>query len=204
MIDARLRRVLDAAAHLVDLPSWRMLPGPEWLEGLILAESGGKATATRYERHQDKKFDGDAPDVDSGNHEDDKSYGLMQVMGSNLRRMVEVEPGAPVAMGFSWAFRPLANIAFGLRLLSDEIERASHDMRAYADMVHEDSMLRKDRVVLDTAIVDLALARYNGGPRGNAASDWPNFRNSDYAERVYQHALMAHADRRAVGWRTVG
>lgn len=191
MIDHALRRLLDAAAHLVGLPAWRTVSGPELLEGLILAESGGDPMATRYEGHQDQQADGDSRDTDDGAREDDRSYGLMQVMGTNLRAMVGVAPGVP--MDFSWALRPAANLAFGLRHLCAEIDRAQRELEARrtGDLQHG----------LD---VDLALARYNGGGRGNAVSDLPNLRNGGYVERVYEHAEKARADRKAVGWKVVG
>lgn len=190
-----LRRLIDAASHLVGLPPWRGLSGPEWLEGLILGESGGDPNATRYERHQDQRFDGDEPNRDDKHFEDDRSYGLMQVMGSNLRRMVGVVAGAPVAMDFSWALRPLANIAFGLRLLCDELQRAEREVLQASPAM---------KLPMDAAIVELALARYNGGLKGNALTDWPDLRTRNYVERVHAHGLQARADRRAIGWRVVG
>lgn len=205
-----LRRLIDAAAHLVSLPRWRDLSGPEWLEGLILGESGGDPNATRYERHQDQKPDADRANVNDGMAEDDTSYGLMQVMGYNLRRLVGVPdkvegetPGgwenypfeAPVPMNFSWALRPLANIAFGLRLLCEEIERAEREVVQASPAL---------KLPLDTVVVELALARYNGGPKGNALTDWPELRTKSYVERVHAHGIKARADRRAVGWRVVG
>lgn len=184
-----LRRLIDSAAHYVSLPRWRNYTGPEWLEGLILAESGGDAGATRYEAHQDRQADGDSPNVDDGLAEDDRSYGLMQIMGTNLRRMVGVAAGVP--MEFSWALRPLANLAFGLRILCDEIRRAEDQVGA-------------DAIAGGSKAVDIALARYNGGGRGNAPTDYPRLRNWSYVERLERHAASARADRKAIGWRVVG
>lgn len=181
MIDAPLRRLIDAAAHYVSLPPWRSVSGPELLEGLILTESGGDPMATRLEPHQDRQADSDAPNVDDGMSEDDRSYGLMQIMGYNLRRAVEVPDD--VRMGYRWALRPLANLAFGLRHLCALIDPGD-DIPGRA--------------------VDVALAQFNGGPRGNKASDWPNLRNRSYVEKVFEHSERAHRNRVAMGWRTVG
>jgi len=189
MIEPSLRRLIDAASNHVSLPRWRSLPGPEWLEGLILAESGGDAGATRFEKHHDAQADGDAPGVDDGLSEDDRSYGLMQIMGTNLRRMVGVQPGVP--MDFSWALRPLANLAFGLRMLCEEIRRAEDQVGA-------------DDIAGGSKAVDIALARWNGGGRGNGPLEYPNLRNWSYVERVESHARKAHEDRKRMGWRVVG
>ena len=85
------RPLIDACALQVGLPPWGDLRSGEWLEGLILQESGGNPKARRYEPHQDRAgrpdapSDGDQPGIDDGQLEDDASYGLMQVMGSNVR-----------------------------------------------------------------------------------------------------------------------
>lgn len=193
--------MLDAAALFVALPSWRTVSGPELLEGLILAESGGDPNATRFERRQDQQADGDSRDLDDGMREDDKSYGLMQVMGYNLRRLVGVpdrvkaygvqQLEVPVPMDFSWALRPLANIAAGLRLLCAEIHVAETEVRK----------LGSGR---DVPAVDVALARFNGGRKGNLVTDYPLLRNGAYVERIFEHAQRAQADRKAAGWQVAG
>lgn len=148
---ARYRKVIAACADLVALPFWSYRGerfGPEtWLEGLILHESVGDPRATRYEAHQDtpdrqaRDADPDRPGLDDGILEDDKSYGLMQVMGTNARRLVGAPPGT--RMDFGWLLLPLANIAMGLRILAGELAATGGN-------------------------VERALARYNGGPTGES------------------------------------
>lgn len=160
----KLRPVIDAMADLVGLPEWQHrdldpFTGGEWLEGLILQESDGDPNAVRYEGHQDQSPDGDTPNVDDGLWEDDRSYGLMQVMGYNAR----VYCGVPLGtrMNFAFLLRPLANLAFGLRLLGEELVDTGGD-------------------------VATALARYNGGPSGNPVGG--PLRTQSYVDGVAAHA----------------
>jgi len=173
-----LRPLIDACAAQVGLPPWGDLRPGEWLEGLVLQESGGHPTARRYEPHQDRAArsdsasDGDQPDVDDGQLEDDASYGLMQVMGSNARRLCGVLPGSP--MRFGWLCLPITNLAFGLRILTAELQAT------------QGSVVR-------------ALCRYNGGPTGDAlvpdAHGALVFRRQEYADGVHLHARLAREDR---------
>src|SRR5262245_832516 len=138
-----LRPLIEAAAGFVGLPPWewageRYAPS-EWLEALVLVESGGNHRAVRYEPGHDVVADGDRPGRDDGLLEDDKSYGLMQVLGSNIRRLCGVEPGTQMHFGFT--LLPLTNLALGLRILTGELAAVGGD-------------------------VAKALARYNGGRRG--------------------------------------
>lgn len=197
-IPPSLRRLVDAGARWVLLPTWRGYSGATWLEGLVLAESAGDPGAMRFESHLDLGgADPDAPGRDDGLGEDDRSYGLMQVMGTNLRSMVGVAPG--VRMDFSWALFPMANLAFGLRLLAALLNQARRDVKARAPV----GFLFTDGVhtfpPLDVS-VDLALARYNGGLSGNAAADWPSLRNRAYVDRVAAHAGVAREQRRRANW----
>lgn len=173
-----LRPLIDACAAQVGLPPWGDLRPGEWLEGLILQESGGNPAARRYEPHQDRPgradaaTDGDQADVDDGQLEDDASYGLMQVMGSNARRLCGVMPGAPMRFGF--LALPITNLAFGLRILTAELQAT------------QGSVVR-------------ALCRYNGGPTGDAlVPDGRGqivFRRQEYADGVVLHARAAREDR---------
>lgn len=185
-ISPDLRRLIDAAARHAELPTWRSVSGPELLEGLILTESGGDPRARRYEPAHDRVADGDEPAVDNGDTEDSASYGLMQVMGFNLRKLVGVADGVP--MDFSWAYRPLANLAMGTRLFAAELHVAQVEAKQLAP----------------NAAVDIALARYNGGHVSNGAAEYPRLRNNGYVERVYSNAQRAQGDRRAVAWKVAG
>jgi hypothetical protein len=140
-----LRPLIDAAAGLVGLPLWiyrgQAYPPGIWLEGLIIHESSGDPGAIRYERHQDVSSTGDPdePGEDDGLLEDDRSYGLLQIMGYNARNLCGIAPGTPMHFGF--LLLPMTNMAFGLRILTAELRATLGD-------------------------VPRALARYNGGPTG--------------------------------------
>jgi len=165
-------------AQFVALPSWTWrgatFSGAEWLEGLVLTESSGNPEAVRYEPHQDRPdrtdraTDADEPGRDDGLLEDDRSYGLMQVMGSNVRRLCGIAPG--VAVNFGFALRPLTNLSLGLRVLTAELAMTGGD-------------------------VTRALARYNGGPTGDALDLAGHMRRVEYVDRVARNAAVAKADR---------
>ena len=164
---AKYRSLIDALAAHAHLPPWHMgsqvYPGSAWLEGQVLQESAGDPRARRYEGHLDRVADGDAPGVDDAIWEDDASYGLLQVLGSNLRAMVGVPPGT--RMSFEFALRPAAGLVFGIRHLCDEcLQPVDGD-------------------------VARALARYNGGPRGTSLVPGPGgrglvLRRQDYVDAV--------------------
>lgn len=193
-IDAKLRAVIDAAAALVSLPSFAFRsttynPG-ELLEGLILTESAGNPRARRYEPHQDRAGrkdqaqDADLPNQDDGDLEDDASYGLMQVMGYNIRRLCQVPDGT--AMKFGWCFLPLINISLGLRVLLGELEAVRLEVAA--------------NKIPSGRNVDRALARYNGGPTGDDLVGGA-FRLQAYVDKVGRNAALARADRQRLNWR---
>lgn len=173
------RALIDAVADQVGLPPWTyrgqsFTPG-EWLEGQILTESGGDPNAMRYEPHHDtperaaREGDGDQPGRDDGLLEDDRSYGLMQVLGSNIRRLCGVPPGTP--MQFSFALLPLANLSLGLRVLHQELRATDND-------------------------VARALARFNGGPTGDRLDAAGRMRRAEYVELVARHAARVQNARR--------
>lgn len=172
-----LRPLITAAAQSVSLPWWRSWPPGVWLEALVLQESGGNPKATRYEAHQDvagrkdADEDADAPQRDDGPLEDDQSYGLMQVMGYNARRLCGVPPGTP--MNFGFLLRPITNIAFGLRILCAELEAAKQS-------------------------VPRALARYNGGSTGDDTQADGSMRRQVYVNGVAEWAAKVHKERG--GW----
>jgi len=163
-------------AAFVALPVWEyrgevFAPG-EWFEALVLGESGGDPKAIRYEAHQDRVADGDQPGQDDGTREDDKSYGLTQLMGYNARMLCGVPPRT--RMDFSFLFLPLANLAFGLRLLAEELAITGGD-------------------------VARALARYNGGPSGTSLVPGPDgslvLRRQEYVDRIAHHSRLVVRDR---------
>lgn len=174
-----LRPLIDACAAQTGLPQWGEFAPGVWLEGLILQESTGNPKARRYEPHQDRAGrhdaaeDADRPDVDDAQLEDDASYGLMQVMGYNARRLCGVPPGTP--MDFRFLFLPITGIAFGLRVLSGELAATGG------------SVVR-------------ALCRYNGGPTGDAKVDDGRgslqFRRQEYVDLVLAKTQLAQHDRR--------
>lgn len=145
----------------------------EWLEGLILAESAGNPKARRYEPHQDtgvrkvRELDPDSPDIDDGLLEDDASYGLMQVMGYNVRQLCGVAKGTP--MNFGFLYLPITNLSFGLRILTAELQATRGD-------------------------VSRALARYNGGPTGETLQPNGKMRLEAYVRRVYEHTREVSDD----------
>lgn len=151
-----------------------LIIGSEWLEALVMQESSGNPRATRYEPHQDRAgrtdaaSDADKPGQDDGMLEDDRSYGLMQVMGYNLRRLVGVPPGTP--MKFDWALDPLFNIAAGVAVLRGELAATHGD-------------------------VARALARYNGGPTGDAIQADGKMRREEYVAGVRAWVGRVIADR---------
>jgi len=168
---AHYRPLIAGCVFTTSLPFWRNWSPAVWLEALILQESGGNHKAVRYERHQDQAgrwdagSDADTPDVDDGLLEDDKSYGLMQVMGYNARLWA----GASGAMNFAVLLRPIANIACGLWILVAELE-ATHQN------------------------VARALARYNGGPTGDDLVDGEHMRRQVYVDGVASWAARVYRE----------
>jgi len=169
-------------AGFVSLPAWEhpsnVWLGAIWFEALVLTESGGDPKAVRYEPHQDvpgrrdSASDGDRPGVDDGLLEDDRSYGLTQVLGSNLRRMCGIAPGVP--MNFGFALLPLTNLTLGLRVLLGELEAVEGD-------------------------VPRALCRYNGGETGTSLVPGPGgtlvYRRQEYVDKVARNAVLVFQDR---------
>jgi hypothetical protein len=201
--DPKLRGLIDAAAAFVGLPVWHYRgieygPG-EWLEGQVLTESAGNPRARRYEPHQDREQraalhparefdvrlafhgspDPDTPGVDDGDLEDDASYGLMQVMGYNIRRLVGAPAGTPLSFGF--AYRPILNLSLGLSVLLGELNAARQQHPTETESQH----------------VERALARYNGGPTGDAPiAPHGDLRLRAYVDRVARFAELVQQDRR--------
>lgn len=177
------RRVIGAMAELLLLPNWFVyqddtpvplsIPGRVYWEAIVLTESAGKPWARRYERHQDRPSpkDGDVPGQDDGLVEDDASYGLMQVMGYNIRvlcgRSQHPEDGGRMHFGF--ALLPLTNLVLGIRVLLAELRATGGD-------------------------VPRALARYNGGPTGDRLDENGVMRRQEYVDKVHRNALRVMRD----------
>jgi transglycosylase-like protein with SLT domain len=166
---ASLRNLIDTAAAHARLPEWNGLPGGVWLEALILQECGGNPDAVRYESAHDTTARGvDRPGVDDGDREDDKSYGLMQVLGSNVRRICGVPPD--VALNYGFLRTPLIGMGFGLFILNAELQATGHD-------------------------VNRALARYNGGPTGDHRDASGRLRRQEYVDGVRRWTDRVRHDR---------
>lgn len=188
MLTRQFRVLIDRTAQHRQLPAWEKISRPGspaasfspgvLLEGIVLAESGGKPDAVRYEAHQDRvgrsdsATDGDAPGQDDGWLEDDKSYGLCQVMGYNIRALLLLPPIRGI--DFRFALEPALNLALGVSVLKN-------DLRAVGMSVTR------------------ALARYNGGPSGD--DGWPGLmRLEAYVSRVARHCILVAEDRKAQGY----
>lgn len=168
-----LRPVLDAAAAWYELPWWNGRPPSHLLEALVMAESSGNLRARRYEPHQDvagrsdAATDADAPGADNGLREDDSSYGIFQVMGTNIRGLVGNTGRAP--MDFDFAYDLFANIYLGCAVLRRELKATGNN-------------------------VERALARYNGGPSGDRLING-RMRRQDYVDVVARRLEQVTADR---------
>jgi hypothetical protein len=208
----KLRGLIEAVAAYA-LPTWRslryrrtFLPG-EWLEGLILAESGGNPRARRFELHHDRSTrrdaaaDPDTCDADDGLIEDDASYGLVQILGSNIRALcgglplvvvpefnsrpvpaesIHVDGAFWAPMHFGFAFLPATNIVLGVRVLRAELDAVGGD-------------------------VERALARYNGGGTGDDVKPeyGHDMRLRRYVDRIAEHSKRVQLDRAEQGWRSI-
>ena len=174
MIDPKVRALLDAAAALYELPRWGGvdldgIPGiwepGEWLAALVLTESSFDPRAKRYEPQLDKLPDGDTPQADDGATEDDTSWGPMQVLGLNVKALLNAQ-GAE-RLNYSVLQDWLIGVGFGMKILIGSFRRR------------------------DTS-VDVALARYNGGWAGNPRSDG-TLRNQAYVDRVWKNCAIVRA-----------
>lgn len=189
--EPRLRRLIDAFADFYQLPRFAY-KGEEYspaelLEGLVLAESSGDPKARRYEPHQDRPTDPDVPGRDDGAAEDDASYGLTQVMGSNWRRILGLKPGTPMHFD-AFACDVAFSLRAGIRVLKDELH-AVYVQRPHAPEAEQ---------------VVRALCRYNGGPTGDAMVEVrpgvEDLRRREYVDKVARCAAIIRADRAAKGW----
>lgn len=186
----QFRPLIDRIAAYALLPPWvfrvrepesvQVFAPGTWLEGLIMTESAGFPDAVRYERHQDmlgrkdSATDQDTPGQDDGWIEDDKSYGLMQIMGYNLKALTHAPASARV--DFRPFLDPEVNMLLGTRLLVQELHAVNGD-------------------------VPRALARYNGGPTGDDRLEpGAPMRVQVYVDKVLANALGARRERIKSGW----
>jgi hypothetical protein len=100
------------------------------------------------------------------------SYGLLQVLGSNIRALCGIDcecPGGPTVEFDKWALDPAVGLWLGIRHLERECFRRNGD-------------------------VAKALAIYNAGPRGGLIVDG-KLRNQAYVDKVAAWCLRVQADR---------
>lgn len=175
--ETRVRRYIDASAALLQFPLWRLPDGTTyppgvWLEALVMQESSGDPTLRRYEAHHDRVSDGDHAGADDVRAEDDASWGPMQCLGSNVKNILGMDRDARVRCFDALSFWPLG-MAFGLWVLRETLEHAQGD-------------------------VARALARYNGGTRGDElvmTSRGKQLRRQEYVDAVLRWADRVVADR---------
>jgi soluble lytic murein transglycosylase-like protein len=128
------------------------------LEAIALQESGGKPAAFRYEP---AKLDG--------------SFGLMQVMGATARALA-----FPPDSHDAELCEPEVGILYGVKALADILDRYTADSR-FAREHGEFAKLPRGPLPFP---IQVALARYNGGPRGNPGDDGKSLRNNAYVMGV--------------------
>lgn len=168
-----IRNFINAVAALYQVPSWdyrniTFHPGC-FLEGLIYHEGYiWLEKARRYEKHQDIAPDADRPGVDDGKYEEDASYGPMQVMGSNVRRLHELPLEA--RMNYALLNDWLLGCGYGMIILQQELRSTGGN-------------------------VERALARYNGGPRGELPGPDGQMRRQVYVDAVFEKCRLVMLDR---------
>lgn len=175
---AHFRLLFNGAAEGAGLPWWRGFSPGVLVEALAMQESSGNPKARRYEPHhdaagrRDSASDGDVMAQDDGPLEDDASYGLIQILGSNVRRLVGAPPSTPFNFGF--LFDPVIGLGFGLLVLREELKATGGD-------------------------VARALARYNGGPTGDRMEPGPHgqlqLRRQEYVDGVARWCERVRQDR---------
>ncbi len=151
------RRHLEQIAEQ-EARRWKL--NPAVVKAVIQVESSWNPRARRYESGKDAR---EGNKRDDGEWEINASWGLMQIMGYTARQL-----GFPRQWPFDLLYSPELNIYLGcklLRLLLDRVERVAR-MNALSPLA-------------------VALARYNGGPRGNPRKDG-TLRNQHYVNKVFK------------------
>lgn len=120
------RETLQAEARRLKLPAWQvhgeLFMGHEWLEGLVLHESGGDPRAYHLDKHDPAL--GQAFQIDA-------SYGLMQTEGRTvLGHMDALSSWQANPFSFEFLYYPLTGIAHGLRALLTSLAVADGQVAA--------------------------------------------------------------------------
>jgi hypothetical protein len=168
---AKYRKLINEAAYMYALPVARNFAPAIWLEGLVMQESSGNPRARRYEAHHDRagrrdsSMDPDIPGIDDSMFEDDASYGLCQVMGWNAKRIYMLEG----RLDYTFLFSPVISLDLCCRILREELKIAG--------------------------MIPRALARYNGGPTGDAlVGPEGKMRLDSYVNGVFAWAAKVRQD----------
>ena len=128
---------------------------PRLIEAVVMTESSGRTDAIREE-----------PQIG------DRSRGLMQVLERTAKAL-----GFPAHESFDRLFDPDVGILYGVKVLTQNLDSANKGTKARTDGTY---------AILTTPFpreVRIALARYNGGWRGNPRLDG-TLRNESYVTKV--------------------
>lgn len=228
-----IRHLIIDAARGNSVPLWTSPPylfrPEEVLEALVLTESSGNIRARRYEPghdragRRDQAQDRDVPGQDDGELEDDASYGLTQVLGSNLskywpdlwggrRRAVPDEPklaafklaggegaDSPVPpLSFGWALVAEVNLDAGCWVLGAELrglalEEKDVDGRLFWHQGAGALLGIPGEPYVEVPTIERALARYNGGPTGDDVLISTGTGFGDMRLRAYVERVRAFA-----------
>jgi len=163
-VDPYVLQVVAAIAHYINIPFWRGYKPWEILAGIVLTESSGNPNARRFEPGEAVKY---GVQLDRGQHEPFASWGLMQVMGTNINVQLGLAPDCTMLNFKKFGGRELLGLAFGARELVEAMAMHKDDFEA-------------------------ALGQYNGGawgaqrePGNMMVNDW------EYVERVAHNAELA-------------
>lgn len=176
------RSLFEQADRLMGLPTWNGRAASVWLEAVCMQESSGRAAATRYEPALDRVQDQDTPGVNDHTREDDTSYGLFQVLGSTYKDVLGIPQTTP--LDFAVLFNPVLNTAIACMYLQRLI-----------------AAILRGTFVVEFHPVARALARYNGGGRGDVLVPGPNpdslvMRRQEYVDSVWHWIGRVEQDRR--------
>lgn len=128
---------------------------PRLIEAVVMTESSGRTDAIREE-----------PQIG------DRSRGLMQVLERTAKAL-----SFPAGESFDRLFDPDVGVLYGVKVLTQNLDSANKGTKARTDGTY---------AVLTTPFpreIRIALARYNGGGRGNPGADG-TLRNESYVQKV--------------------
>lgn len=168
---ARYREIYDkhAAARLLD---------PRLIEAVVMTESSGDPLAKRDEWRKDRM---------GKPYLWDTSRGLMQVLASTA-----VGLGWPSTEAEDRMFDPDVAVLYGTKLLTQNLDVFNKTQKPRANGAY---------AILGTPFpneVRVALARYNGGGKGNPGDDG-SLRNESYVQKVEAWFVKVAADRSESG-----